>query len=309
MRAWLRCSTSSSACRPRPRPAAAGLAPSADALSGVAVPMQLRTPLGTLSFLSTTMVFGTAVDVTLSELVVESLFPADDAIGLRALAQLSGMRRERAPLRAVRDPGRPVRDRLVCGRRRRRQLPEADLEQTRRRAQRRFGAGSEAPAARRRPAGDRRDRGAALGNAGRSRGVTLDMEGIGVRAPRLRRAPDRAGADPDLRRDRGRAGRPGAGAPLAGAGRNPFAVVVPCHRVLAADDGLAVSLPAAVRSPNGACCSSKVPGGKRTRPVRPRLTGAVNPDLRSALFVLCDAALSRWTGSCASSCRAAWRWP
>ena len=70
--------------------AAAGPAPSADALSGVAVPMQLRTPLGTLSFLSTTMVFGTAVDVTLSELVVESLFPADDATA-RALAQLSGM--------------------------------------------------------------------------------------------------------------------------------------------------------------------------------------------------------------------------
>lgn len=70
--------------------AAAFPAPSADALSGVAVPMQLRTPLGTLSFLSTTMVFGTAVDVTLSELVIESLFPADDATA-RALAQLSEM--------------------------------------------------------------------------------------------------------------------------------------------------------------------------------------------------------------------------
>lgn len=63
--------------------------PSAAALSGVAVPIRLRTPLGTLSFLSTTMVFGTAVDVTLAELVIESLFPADDATA-KALASIPG---------------------------------------------------------------------------------------------------------------------------------------------------------------------------------------------------------------------------
>jgi hypothetical protein len=34
--------------------------------------------LGTVSFLSTVTVFGTASDVTLSELALELLFPADD---------------------------------------------------------------------------------------------------------------------------------------------------------------------------------------------------------------------------------------
>ena len=57
-------------------------------LSGVVVPLQLHTPLGTLSFLSTTMVFGTAVDITLAELVVESLFPADAATA-QALVRLA----------------------------------------------------------------------------------------------------------------------------------------------------------------------------------------------------------------------------
>ena len=46
-------------------------------LTGVAAPLRLRTDQGTLSFLSTTTVFGTAVDVTLSELAIEAFFPAD----------------------------------------------------------------------------------------------------------------------------------------------------------------------------------------------------------------------------------------
>ena len=44
---------------------------------GIAVPMELDTPRGRLSFLSTTMVFGTPVEVTLSELAVEAFYPAD----------------------------------------------------------------------------------------------------------------------------------------------------------------------------------------------------------------------------------------
>jgi transcriptional regulator with XRE-family HTH domain len=48
-------------------------------LAGVAVPMRLRTERGTLSLLSTTMVFGTAVDVTLAEMAIEAFFPADAA--------------------------------------------------------------------------------------------------------------------------------------------------------------------------------------------------------------------------------------
>lgn len=46
---------------------------------GVVVPLRLRTGTGELAFLSTTTVFGTAVDVTLSELAIEAFFPADAA--------------------------------------------------------------------------------------------------------------------------------------------------------------------------------------------------------------------------------------
>jgi hypothetical protein len=47
--------------------------------TSVVVPLVLRTPAGTLSFISTTTVFGTPVDVTLSELALETFFPADAA--------------------------------------------------------------------------------------------------------------------------------------------------------------------------------------------------------------------------------------
>lgn len=47
--------------------------------AGVAVPLQLRAGAGTLSFISTTTVFGTPIDVTLSELALETFFPADAA--------------------------------------------------------------------------------------------------------------------------------------------------------------------------------------------------------------------------------------
>jgi hypothetical protein len=46
-------------------------------LNGVVVPFQFVTPQGVLSFISTTTIFGTPVDVTLQELAVESFFPAD----------------------------------------------------------------------------------------------------------------------------------------------------------------------------------------------------------------------------------------
>ncbi|ROU06630.1 helix-turn-helix domain-containing protein [Lysobacter enzymogenes] len=45
----------------------------------VAVPCRMRTPFGELSFISTTTVFGTPMDVTLAELAIESFFPADAA--------------------------------------------------------------------------------------------------------------------------------------------------------------------------------------------------------------------------------------
>jgi len=58
---------------------------------GVVVPFRLITAGGTLSFLSTTTVFGTPIDVTLSELAIESFFPADDTTA-RALQQFGGAR-------------------------------------------------------------------------------------------------------------------------------------------------------------------------------------------------------------------------
>jgi len=57
--------------------------------AGVFVPMQLATDAGVLSFLSTTTVFGTPVDVTLAELALECFFPADDATAA-ALARAAG---------------------------------------------------------------------------------------------------------------------------------------------------------------------------------------------------------------------------
>lgn len=45
---------------------------------GVVMPFRMRSPLGVLSFISTVTIFGTAHDVTLQELMIESFFPADD---------------------------------------------------------------------------------------------------------------------------------------------------------------------------------------------------------------------------------------
>ena len=53
--------------------------PPRDETAGVFVPFQLVTDAGKLSFISTTTVFGTPIDVTLSELALECFFPADDA--------------------------------------------------------------------------------------------------------------------------------------------------------------------------------------------------------------------------------------
>jgi transcriptional regulator with XRE-family HTH domain len=55
---------------------------------GVVLPLRLRTPHGELGFITTLAVFGTAADVTLSELAVEQFFPADARTGevVRALS-------------------------------------------------------------------------------------------------------------------------------------------------------------------------------------------------------------------------------
>jgi transcriptional regulator with XRE-family HTH domain len=57
--------------------------------AGVVVPFQLNTEAGRLTFFSTTTIFGTPIDITLSELAIESFFPADavTAAAVRRLAQ------------------------------------------------------------------------------------------------------------------------------------------------------------------------------------------------------------------------------
>lgn len=61
-------------------------------LLGVVMPLRLRTPDATLAFFSTTTVFGSAVDITLQELVLEMFFPADEATA-QALRQQDAARR------------------------------------------------------------------------------------------------------------------------------------------------------------------------------------------------------------------------
>lgn len=67
-------------------------------LAGVAVPFQYVTPHGVLSFISTTTIFGTPVDVTLQELAVESFFPAD----AQTAAALAAMREGQAQVEKAR---------------------------------------------------------------------------------------------------------------------------------------------------------------------------------------------------------------
>ena len=54
----------------------------------LATPLRISTRFGTVSFLNTVTVFGTASDVTLSELALEMLFPAD-AETVRIVSELS----------------------------------------------------------------------------------------------------------------------------------------------------------------------------------------------------------------------------
>jgi len=53
--------------------------PSRTSHAGVFVPLQLITDIGLLSFFSTTTLFGTPLDITLSELAIEASFPADES--------------------------------------------------------------------------------------------------------------------------------------------------------------------------------------------------------------------------------------
>jgi transcriptional regulator with XRE-family HTH domain len=56
---------------------ATGVSAAVDESSLVFVPVRLRTPHGDLALFSTIATFGTALDITLAELAIESFFPAD----------------------------------------------------------------------------------------------------------------------------------------------------------------------------------------------------------------------------------------
>jgi transcriptional regulator with XRE-family HTH domain len=58
-------------------------------LAGIVVPLRLATPAGILSLISTTTVFGTPVDLTLSELALETFFPADQETA-KVLRRIAG---------------------------------------------------------------------------------------------------------------------------------------------------------------------------------------------------------------------------
>jgi transcriptional regulator with XRE-family HTH domain len=57
--------------------------------AGIVVPLELVTDSGVLAFFSTTTMFGTPLDISLSELAIESFFPAD-ASTAEAMRRLTG---------------------------------------------------------------------------------------------------------------------------------------------------------------------------------------------------------------------------
>jgi transcriptional regulator with XRE-family HTH domain len=72
-----------------PVPSRKGGLLSREGADGIAIPFEMKVGEQVLSFISTTTVFGTPVDVTLSELAVEAFFPAnpETAAALQAMAK------------------------------------------------------------------------------------------------------------------------------------------------------------------------------------------------------------------------------
>jgi transcriptional regulator with XRE-family HTH domain len=57
-------------------------------LLGVAMPLKLRSPAGILSFIGTTTIFGSPLDITLQEIAMETFFPSDE-FTMQALQSLA----------------------------------------------------------------------------------------------------------------------------------------------------------------------------------------------------------------------------
>ena len=80
--------------------------PRADTIAtqhAIAIPFQIITDGGLLSFFSTTTVFGTPIDVTLSELALELFFPADAAT-IAAVKEIERNRAANQPALAISSP-------------------------------------------------------------------------------------------------------------------------------------------------------------------------------------------------------------
>jgi len=63
-----------------------GVAPMPEASRAIAMPMRLHTEAGELALMTMIATFGTALDITLAELSLETFLPADAATG-RALLE------------------------------------------------------------------------------------------------------------------------------------------------------------------------------------------------------------------------------
>ncbi len=61
---------------------------------GIAMPLELETAQGRLSLISTTTVFGTPTEITMSELAIEAFYPADDATADRLSRVQSASKRK-----------------------------------------------------------------------------------------------------------------------------------------------------------------------------------------------------------------------
>jgi transcriptional regulator with XRE-family HTH domain len=74
--------------------------PAEDPGAGIVVPLRLRTGAGELAFFSTVTTFGTPADITVSELAIESFFPADAATAEAIRAALDGQAKRGSTSRA-----------------------------------------------------------------------------------------------------------------------------------------------------------------------------------------------------------------
>jgi transcriptional regulator with XRE-family HTH domain len=79
--------------------------PTGSSSEGVMVPLEITTELGRLSLLNATTVFGAPVDVTLEEIALEMLYPAD-AFTAKAVKKAAARASKAMPLKPTRDERR-----------------------------------------------------------------------------------------------------------------------------------------------------------------------------------------------------------